>query len=82
MGPRAKALAADLKHRLGIPYRKITELFKVAFGLEVSPGRLCQANERLAERATPVYEELVEAIRRCAAVNTDETGWRIGVLSA
>jgi transposase len=38
VGPRAQALAADLKHRRGIPYRKITELCEVAFGLEVSPG--------------------------------------------
>jgi hypothetical protein len=50
--------------------------------LEVSAGGLCQANERLAKRSEPVYEELVEAIRRCAAVHADETGWRIGVLSA
>lgn len=82
LGPRAKALATDLKHRLGIPYRKIADLFQTAFGLKVSAGGLCQANEWLAERAEPVYGELVEAIRRCAAVNTDETGWRIGVLSA
>jgi len=82
VGPRAKALAADLKHRLGIPYRKITELFETAFGLELSPGGLCQAEARLAQQAEPLYRELVEAIRRCAAVHVDETGWRIGVLSA
>lgn len=82
LGPRAKALAADLKHRLGIPYRKIADLFKTAFGLEVTAGGLCQANERLAEKAKPVYEELVEAIRLSVAVYADETGWRIGVLSA
>ncbi|WP_376789652.1 IS66 family transposase zinc-finger binding domain-containing protein [Thermoflexus sp.] len=50
LGPRAKALTADLKHRLGIPYRKITELFETAFGLEVSPGGLCQADACLAEK--------------------------------
>jgi len=82
IGPRAKALAADLKHRLGIPYRKIGELYKSAFGLEVTAGGLCQAEERLAEKAKPVYEELVAAIRSAAAVYADETGWRIGVLSA
>ncbi|HHE47599.1 MAG TPA: hypothetical protein ENL11_01475 [Candidatus Acetothermia bacterium] len=27
LGPRAVALAADLKHRLGIPYRKISQLY-------------------------------------------------------
>jgi hypothetical protein len=82
IGPRAKALAADMKHRLGIPYRKTAELFETAFGLKVTAGALCQSNERLADRAEPIYEELVEAIRRFPAVNTDETGWRIGVLAA
>ncbi|HEU68454.1 MAG TPA: IS66 family transposase [Candidatus Acetothermia bacterium] len=82
VGPRAKALAADMKHRLGIPYRKTADLFQTAFGLEVTAGGLCQANERLAGRAEPVYRELVEAIRCCTAVNADETGWRIGVLAA
>jgi transposase len=81
LGPRAVALAADLKHRLGIPYRKITELFETAFGLPVSAGGLCQADARLAKKAEPLYCELVEAIRRCASVHADETGWRIGVLS-
>jgi len=81
LGPLAKALAADLKHRLGIPYRKIADLFQTAFGLTVTAGGLCQADERLAAKAEPVYEELVEAIRRSTAVYADETGWRIGVLS-
>jgi len=47
LGPRAMALAADLKHRLGIPYRKITELLEITFGLEVTAGGLCQADARL-----------------------------------
>ncbi len=82
VGPRAKALAADLKHRLGVPYRKIAELLEMAFGLKVTAGGLCQADERLAEKAEPIYEELVEAIRSSAAVHADETGWRVGGLSA
>lgn len=82
VGPRAKALAAEMKHRLGIPYRKIAELFQTAFGLKVSAGGLCQANARLAQKAQPLYQELLEAIRETAAVYADETGWRIGVLSA
>lgn len=82
VGPRAKALAADLKHRLGIPYGKIADLFETAFGLDVTAGGLCQADERLAAKAEPIYQELVEAIRQAAVVHADETGWRIGVLSA
>lgn len=81
-GPRAKALAADLKHRLGASYGKVCEVLNDAFGLKVTRSGGCQADQRLAEQARPVYEELIEALRECAVVHSDETGWRIGLLSA
>jgi transposase len=82
VGPRAKALAADLKHRLGVSYGKVSEVLNDAFGLSVSRSGWCQADQKLAGTARPVYEELLEAIRQCSVVNADETGWRIGTLSA
>ncbi len=82
VGPRAKALAADLKHRLGVSYGKVSEVLQDSFGLQVSRSGWCQADQRLARTAQPVYEELLEAIRKCSVVHTDETGWRIGTLAA
>lgn len=82
VGPRAKALAADLKHRLGVSYGKVGEVLNDAFGLSVSRSGWCQADQKLARTARPVYEELLKAIRQCSVVNADETGWRIGTLSA
>jgi transposase len=82
IGPRAKALAADLKHRLGVPYAKVAEVLAVGFGLPVSRGGLCQADARLAEQARPVYTELIDLIRLSAVAHSDETGWRIGTLAA
>ena len=82
VGPRAKALATDLKHRLGVSYGKVSEVLNDAFGLSVSRSGWCQADQKLARTARPVYEELLEAIRQCSVVNADETGWRIGTLSA
>jgi hypothetical protein len=82
VGPRAKALAADLKHRLGLSYEKAADLLETAFGLSVTRSGLCQAEGRLAEKARPVYARLVVALRQCAVVHADETGWRINTLSA
>lgn len=82
VGPRAKALAADLKHRLGVSYGKVSEVLNDTFGLQVSRSGWCQADQKLAHTAQPVYAELLEAIRRCSVVNADETGWRIGTLAA
>jgi len=82
IGPRAKALAADLKHRLGVPYGKVAEVLEVGFGLPVSRGGLCQAGTRLAQQARPVYDELLELLRQSAVAHVDETGWRLGTLAA
>jgi len=82
VGPNAKAIAADMHHRLGVPYAKIADHLETMSGLRVTPGALCQAGERLALKLEPVYEELICAIRNCCGVHADETGWRIGVLSA
>lgn len=82
VGPRAKALAADLKHRLGVSYEKSSDLLWTAFGLRVTRSGLCQADGRLAQKARPVYQELIAALQKCTVVHADETGWRIGMLSA
>jgi transposase len=82
VGPRAKALAADLKHRLGGSYGKVSEALNDTFGLRVHPSGWCQADQRLAQTALPVYQELIEAIQHSSVVHADETGWRIGTLSA
>jgi len=82
VGPRAKALAADLKHRLGGSYGKVSETLNDAFGLQVSRSGWCQADQRLAETARPVYQKLIEVVRRSSVAHVDETGWRIGILSA
>lgn len=82
VGPRAKALAADLKHRLGVSYGKVSEVLNDTFGLQVSRSGWCQADQKLARTAQPVYAELLDAIRQCSVVNADETGWRIGTLAA
>jgi len=77
VGPRTKALAADLKHRLGIPLRKSAELFHTAFGLDVTASALSQANARLAERAEPTYAEIAIRLGEARSVGGDDTGWRI-----
>jgi transposase len=82
VGPRAKALAADMKHRLGLSYGKVCDLLNTAFGLRVSRSGWYQADVRLAEQAQPAYAELVEVLQASTVVHVDETGWRIGTLSA
>jgi transposase len=82
VGPRAKSLASDLKHRLGVSYAKVSEALNDSFGMHVSRSGWCRADRKLARTAQPIYERLIELIRQCSVVHADETGWRIGTLSA
>ena len=78
LGPRVLGLAAELKHGMGIPYRKIKRVFSVGYGLEVSPGGLARGGQRLARQGEPTYEQLMQVLRESAVVNADETSWKIG----
>jgi transposase len=82
LGPRIKAFAADLHHRLGLSYGKIADLLAEVFGLPVTRGGLCQADAALAQLAAQIYAELVAAVRASEVVHVDETGWRSGGLAA
>jgi hypothetical protein len=82
LGPRVKALAADLHHRLGLSYGKVADLLDEVFGLPLTRGGLVQADAALAARAEQIYTDLVAAVRASDVVHVDETGWRIGSLAA
>lgn len=82
IGPVALTMAAEMKHHLGVPYRKICDFFETYCDLHVAPATLVRAEQRLTELAKPTYELLVEALRLCHVVHADETGWRIGRVNA
>lgn len=82
LGPHLLALAADLKHRLGLSYRKAAEVIRTLTGEAVSPGGMARSGRRLRELARPTYQSLVEHIRAAPAKHVDETGWRVGGRSA
>ena len=78
LGPRALALAAVLNKQLGLPYGKTAAVLEQGWGLKVSRGGLCQALARLASKAQPTYQALIEKIRAAPSVTPDETGWKVG----
>lgn len=82
IGPAALALSADLKHRLGLSYRKIVELFDSRFGLRVCAGGLARAGQRLARYAAGTYQHLIQVVQASPVVYADETGWRVSARSA
>jgi transposase len=82
LGPRLLAFAADLKHRLGVPYRKAARAIEALCGVAVAPSALVRSGHRLRRLARPSYERLIEVARRSPVQHADETGWKIGGHSA
>lgn len=78
VGPRALALATYLNKGLGLSCGKTTNVLEQGFGLKLSRGGLCQALHRVAHKAEPTYESLVEKVRAAPSVTPDETGWKVG----
>jgi transposase len=81
-GPRLLGFAADLKHRLGVSYRKCSSVLLTLTGLVVASAALVRSGHRLRRLALPSYDRLVEAARHSAVQYVDETGWKIGGRSA
>lgn len=77
-GPGVVGLAAHLQKVGGLSYGKIANLLADWMGLSVARSTLCRALARLAKKARPTYEGLVERIRGSPVVYPDETGWRVG----
>lgn len=78
LGPRAVALATELNKGMGLSHGKTAAVLETAFGLQVSRGGLAQAFQRVARKAEPTYQELVQQIRVSPSVTPDETGWKVG----
>jgi transposase len=76
IGPVAKSVAIYLRYRMGIPYRKTTEIFREVFGLKFVPASALGFDRKAALRGEPIYEDLREKIRASEVVHGDETSWR------
>lgn len=75
LGPQALALAADLNKAKGLSMRKTCAVLRDCFGLQLSPGGLSQALDRLAAKVKPQYDALATELRQAPVVHSDETSW-------
>jgi transposase len=76
IGPVAKSVAIYLRYRIGIPYRKTTEIFRELFGLKFVPASALGFDRKAARQGMPIYEDLRDKIRVSDVVHADETSWR------
>lgn len=85
LGPRAHAAAAALHYGEGVPQRKVPRVLKCLTGLSVTQGALTHAALRWGTKQGAVaqrYQQLRTEIKKQPAINTDDTGWRVGGVPA
>ena len=75
LGPKAVAVAAELKYSLGMPFRKISRFFQSTFSLTFSPGGIVRATQSLANKSKGLTSVLKLQIANRDVVHGDETGW-------
>jgi transposase len=64
--------------QMGLSLGHTRQVLSYGFGLEVSRGGLYRALARMADRAEPTYDQLVETARQAPVNGMDETGWKVG----
>lgn len=77
LGPNVLAQTVLLKYFHGLPYSKISHLFRQLCSLKVSDSGLAQALQRLGRWLKVEQEVILEAIHKSPWVHGDETGWKI-----
>jgi len=77
IGPKAKSLAAFLKYGIKISDRDIRTIFKKVFDLDIVTSSITGFKTQLKEKALPLYERLLEELKKSPFIHADETGWRI-----
>ena len=76
-GPRLQAALVMLTVRNRVSRRDTAELVRDLFGAELSTGAVDTIVQRAGEALAQPHARLHDRIRAAAAVNVDETGWRL-----
>ena len=76
-GPNVSAMVAYLHARQYLPYDRLRELIKDGLGLPLSIGGINNILQRIAQKATPVYQQIKQRISQASVIGADETGVNI-----
>jgi hypothetical protein len=77
MWANVSAVVAYLHARQYLPYDRLRELIKETLGLQLSIGGFNNILLRVAEKATPVYQQIKHRISQASVIGADETGVNI-----
>lgn len=75
-GPRLAAVLGYLQGSHHVSHRGLEEISEVIFGVPLSLGSVTALQEQLSAALQPAHQEIADEVRRAAAKNVDETGWK------
>ena len=75
LGARAVAVAAELKHGLGLTLRKTCRALDLLGGLKVTHSGLLNAFDRAAQKLATEEQNLHAELLKSPVIHTDETSW-------
>jgi transposase len=77
-GESIESMAAYLSARQFVPFKRMGEMFKNVFNLQISDGALVNVINRITKKAVSAYELIRQKASKSKVNGGDETGTKIG----
>jgi len=76
-GPRTEATIAYLSVRQYVPIKRIEEMFKQFFGMNISSSTICNKLAQSSDKLLSYYSWIQDQIQKSKIVGSDETGCKV-----
>jgi transposase len=76
-GENTEALIAYFHTRHFLPFARMKEMFNDAFGIAISEGGIHCLLQKIAQKASPVYQIIKERVQQSKVIGADETGVKV-----
>ena len=76
-GVRIKAVSAYLQHQHFIPEDRLSEALQDLFACPMTPGTIANTSKSLAQKISPLIDQLASDVKSAPVKHLDETGFRI-----
>lgn len=76
-GSGIETIVSYLHARQYVPYRRMKELLKDCFGIDLSEGSIDNIIMRFSRKAAPVYSMIKAAVSNSPVIGADETGAKV-----
>lgn len=76
-GSGVETIVGYLHARQYVPYRRMKELLRDCYGIDLSEGSIDNIIGRFARKASPIYEMIKSAVSKSPVIGADETGAKV-----